>query len=53
MLYFFVGSGLQIGPVAVREHAALHVDATQDWALQSFGEGLFDFLGTSKLPGRQ
>jgi redox-sensitive bicupin YhaK (pirin superfamily) len=37
MLYFFAGSGLQAGPVAVREHAALHVDATQDWELRNLG----------------
>lgn len=44
MLYFFVGSGLQIGPVAVREHAALHVDATQDWELRNLGSDTVECL---------
>ena len=44
MLYFFVGSGLQIGPVAVREHAALHVDATQDWELRNLGRDTVECL---------
>lgn len=44
MLYFFVGSGLQLGPDAVSEHAALRLDAQQDWELVNTGTDLVECL---------
>ena len=44
MLYFFAGASLQIGPVAQRAHAALHVDATQDWELHNTGADVVECL---------
>lgn len=37
MLYYFVGDGLRLGPQDLPGHAALEVDATQDWQLASTG----------------
>ncbi|WP_280190013.1 pirin family protein [Delftia sp. PS-11] len=44
MLYFFAGQTLQIGPAAQRQHAALHVDATQDWELHNSGSDAVECL---------
>lgn len=44
MLYYFVGGGLRIGPVALDGHAALHVDATRDWELHNTGDGVVECL---------
>ena len=37
MLYYFVGNGLRLGPQDLPGHAALEVDATQDWQLTNTG----------------
>ena len=37
MLYYFVGDGLRLGSHDLRDHAALEVDATQDWLLTNTG----------------
>lgn len=37
MLYYFVGDSLRLGPQDLPGHAALEVDATQDWQLTNTG----------------
>src|SRR5256885_11698723 len=44
MLYFFAGQALQVGPTALAQHAALHVDATQDWELHNSGADAVECL---------
>ncbi|MBD9582530.1 pirin family protein [Delftia sp. DLF01] len=44
MLYFFAGQALQVGPTALVQHAALHVDATQDWELHNSGADAVECL---------
>jgi redox-sensitive bicupin YhaK (pirin superfamily) len=44
MLYFFTGEALQIGPERINAHAALHLDATQDWPLHNLGNSPLECL---------
>jgi redox-sensitive bicupin YhaK (pirin superfamily) len=44
MLYFFVGESLRIGAQEVREHAALQLQAGQDWLLTNTGTTVLECL---------
>ncbi|WP_428003155.1 pirin family protein [Acidovorax sp.] len=44
MLYFFVGDGLRVGPQEVQGHAALEIDARQEWLLTNTGATVAECL---------